>query len=130
MDLLEALQKASGMDRLLDGRIFERVSGVSAYRKTLPYRDGTASGSRMINGLPSYTDSSDAAVSTIPKDWWLCHAGEDRKPIRYVGDKHVSLGTFTVQLQHTDGGHLQEARAVTLSLAICIAAEMARRVVI
>jgi len=70
---------------------------------------------------PCPTRSLDDDLMLVPEGWWLFGLYENRSPITYARDRHKPLGTFTAQLQHTDGGRLIEEKAATPALALSAA---------
>lgn len=52
-------------------------------------------------------------MARIPEGWWLYSLREERTRQVYAGDKHLPTGEFICDLQHVDGGMLQEASGAT-----------------
>jgi len=117
IELIAALEAATGPSRELDGWIYRMLyepiwePDIPEDRKVLHCRCHA----------PGYTASLGAALTAVPKGRFLFAAQEDRKRIIYKGDRHESLGTYTVVLQHVDGGRAQRGQGKTLAIALLIA---------
>lgn len=83
---------------------------------------GRVSVPRLVNVYRPYTVSVDSARTLLTEDWFIEHMGEIRTKLVYVGDRHLPLGRWQVDLQHIDGGRLTSGCGSTLPLALSAAA--------
>lgn len=115
-ELIERLEKATGPDRSIDADIAVAVGGF-AERCGLPSGGWVSKGPHhAIVESPSYTSSIDAALTLVLEG------------TRVDLHKHRDKALANVRFYKTDGsdGHGFSAWAVTLPIALCIAALKAR----
>lgn len=102
-ELIAKLEAAKEGSRELDAEIFEAWSGKSAYHDARGFSGATVR--KMIQGLPAYTTSIDAALTLVPDGLFY----ELRSQYR----------TACIRKR---GRVTDSAKAATIPLALCIAA--------
>lgn len=88
------------------------------------HKDGTHG----VNWTPDpFTTSIDAALTLVPKEWFLDGLREVRTRIIYAGEQHKPTGLCQANLQHIGGGRLTSGEGASFALALCIAALRVRQ---
>jgi hypothetical protein len=107
LDLAELCEKATGLDRLLDGEIWREAHGLTVYDVLTPEGEISVS-------VPYLTASLDAAMTLVPEGWVWRH-----EPTKHV--PHLA----SVAPRHSHGGYSGHSDH-SACLALCAASLRAR----
>ena len=126
MDLITELEQAKEGSRELDLAVATEIDWLERGVSLRQFREKFPAGNPLHWGFPHYTASIDAALTLVPKGWWISRIYQDEDGFEVMlidpsSDEGMGTPNYVEAVLMADGNGIP-----TIALALCIAALRAR----